>query len=412
MQWDLKPVGADEIVAFSETCRRAFHAPPPPGGRREPSAWELADLDRTLAAFDRGEIVGVGKIYSFDLVVPGSANVPVGGVSWIGVLPTHRRRGILSALMRRQLDAAVARGESMLVLTASEGGIYRRFGYGVSTWSMAVRLDARRSAFLSDPDTGGRMRMIDEVEAAEKLPVVFDRARGGQVGSVSRPDAWWGSELFEPDHGESIAAGARFYALHEGMSGEPDGYVAYAVDGTWEQGIPAKKATVRDMVAADPNVRARLWRYVCDLDLVTTVESWTAPVDDPLRWRLADARQMSRSCIEDWLWVRIVDVPAALSTRTYATEGSVVIEVVDPVRPDVAGCYALDGGPDGSTCARTRHAPDIVLEVPDLGAAYLGGVALSTLARAGLVEERTAGALARADAMFASLPRPYCGTWF
>jgi len=159
-------------------------------------------------------------------------------------------------------------------------------------------------------------------------------------------------------------------------------------------------------------VRARLWRYVCDLDLVTTVESWTAPVDDPLRWRLADARQMSRSCIEDWLWVRIVDVPAALSTRTYATEGSVVIEVVDPVRPDVAGCYALDGGPDGSTCARTRHAPDIVLEVPDLGAAYLGGVALSTLARAGLVEERTAGALARADAMFASLPRPYCGTWF
>ena len=412
MEWDLRPVAAEEIVALAEAERSAFHAPPRPEGRSEPNAWDLAELDRTLAAFDGGEIVGVGRIYSFELVVPGGAGVAAGGVSWIGVLPTHRRRGILSAMMRRQLDDAVERGEPMLVLTASEGGIYRRYGYGVSTWSMAVTVDATRSAFLRDVETRGRLRLIDEAEAAEKLPAVFDRARRGRPGSVSRPDAWWPSELFAPDHGDGTPAGARFYVLHEERGGEADGYVAYGVAGTWEHGIPAKKATVRDMVTADPGVRALLWRYVFDLDLVTKVESWTTPVDDPLRWLLADARQLNRSSVGDWLWTRLLDVPAALSARTYGAEGRVVIEVVDGVRKDVAGRYALDGAPEGAVCARTTQEPDLVLGAADLGAAYLGGVALSTLARAGLVEERSSGALTRADAMFASIPLPYCGTWF
>jgi predicted acetyltransferase len=166
------------------------------------------------------------------------------------------------------------------------------------------------------------------------------------------------------------------------------------------------------MVTADPGVRALLWRYVFDLDLVTKVESWTTPVDDPLRWLLADARQLNRSSVGDWLWTRLLDVPAALSARTYGAEGRVVIEVVDGVRKDVAGRYALDGAPEGAVCARTTQEPDLVLGAADLGAAYLGGVALSTLARAGLVEERSSGALTRADAMFASIPLPYCGTWF
>ncbi len=412
MQWDLRPVSVEEIAALMEADRRAFQARPRAEGRREPNGWDLAELDRTIAAFDGREIAGVGRIYSFDLVVPGGSKLAAGGVSWIGVLPTHRRQGILSAIMRRQLDDASERGEPMLVLTASEGGIYRRYGYGVATWSTAVALDATRSAFVRDVETGGRLRMVDDGEAAEKLPGVFERARAGQVGSVSRPDVWWPSELLDPDHGAAAESGARFYVLHESADGEPDGYVAYSVDDTWEQGIAAKKATVRDMVTADPEVRARLWRYVCDIDLVTRVESWTTPVDDPLRWLLADARQLNRSQTGDWLWLRLVDVSAALSARSYGVEGSVVIEVVDHIRPDVAGRYALDGGREGSVCARTTREPDIVLGVAELGAVYLGGVGFTTLAAAGLIDERTPGAMARADTMFASIPLPFCGTWF
>lgn len=411
MPWDLRPIAAEEIGAFREADRRAFHAPQRPEGKRDPNPWELAELDRTLAAFDGAVIAGLGRIYSFEITVPGGATLPAAAVSWIGVVPTHRRRGVLSAIMRTQIGDAVERGEPMLVLTASEGVIYRRFGFGVSTWSMAVALDATRSGFVRDVATAGSLRMIDEAEAAATLPGVFERARLVYPGSVTRPDEWWGPELFDPDHPEGDTP-AGFYVLHERPDGEPDGYVAYGVGGTWEAGVPAKKVTVLDMVAADPEVRARLWRYVCDLDLVTTVESWTTPVDDPLRWLLADARGLNRSRVGDWLWVRLVDVPAALSARRYCVDGRLVIEVTDELRPDVAGRYELDGGTEGATCSRTTREPDLVTRVSELGAAYLGGVAFSTLARAGLVEQRTDGALALADLMFASSPLPFCGTWF
>ncbi len=412
MSWDLRPVAAEDVLGLAEAVRRAFHSPPRPESRREPSAWDLAELDRTLAAHDGADVVGVGRVYSLELVVPGGARLPVGGVSWIGVLPTHRRRGILSAIMRRQIADAIERGEPMLVLLAAEGGIYRRYGYGVATSAMEVSLDASRSAFLRDVDTGGRLRILDEVEAAEVLPAVYDRARLVTIGSLSRPAMWWAPEFFDPPHDEGAVPGARFYVLHESAAGGPDGYVAYAVDGSWEQGNPAKRVTVRDMVAPDPRVRARLWRYVCDLDLVTKVESLNASVDDPLRWLLADSRQMSGSLTHDWLWIRILDVEAALSARRYSVSGTLTFEVVDPVHTDLGGRYALDGGPDEAACARTTREPDLALGVQELGATYLGGVNFTTLARAGLVEERTPGALARADLMFGSTPLPHCATWF
>ena len=383
------------------------------GERFEPARFELdwtsVELDRTLAAFEGDKIVGTGRLYSFELTMPGGRLLPAAGVSWIAVLPTHRRRGILTAIKRTQLDDAAERGEPLAILYASESGIYRRFGYGVSTSSMSVSVERRHSAFL-EPVPAGRVRLVEEDDARKLFPEIFDRARRTQPGAVQRVDAWWPDEFFWRDPNEK---GTRYYCICESPDGNLDGYAAYRFEANWDND-PNGTVHVTDLVTVSPAARAVLWRYLLDVDLVDTIKAWVVPVDEPLRWLLRESRRMRVTRLGDSLWVRVLDAPAALSARTYATSGRVVFEVLDPIRPDAgaAGRVALDGGPDGAEARRTSDEPDLVLGVAELGGILLGGVRASALARAGLVDERTPGALAIADGMFAVEPLPFSMTDF
>jgi predicted acetyltransferase len=403
----LRPVTRDELTEFTMTPLTAF------GERFEPARFELdwtsVELDRTLAAFEGDKIVGTGRLYSLELTMPGGRLFPAAGVSWIAVLPTHRRRGILSAIKRTQLDDAADRGEALAILYASESGIYRRFGYGVSTSSMSVSVERRHSSFLN-PVSEGRVRLVEEDDARKLFPDIFDRARRTQPGAVQRVDAWWPDEFFWRDQDEK---GTRHYCVCESPDGNLDGYAAYRFEASWDND-PNGTVHVTDLVTVSPAARAVLWRYLLDVDLVDTIKAWVVPVDEPLRWLLRESRRMRVTRLGDSLWVRVLDAPAALSARTYATPGRVVFEIADSVRPggDAAGRFVLDGGPDGADARRTTDEPDLVLDVAALGGIILGGVRPSALARAGLVDERTPGALAIADAMFAVDPMPFSMTDF
>ncbi len=403
----LRPVTRDELAEFTMTPLTAF------GERFEPARFELdwtsIELDRTLAAFEGDRIVGTGRLYSLELTMPGGRLLPTAAVSWIAVLPTHRRRGILSAIKSTQLDDAAERGEALAILYASESGIYRRFGYGVATSSMSVSVDRRHSAFL-DPVPGGRVRLVEEDDARKLLPEIFDRARRIQPGAVQRVDAWWPDELFWRDQDEK---GTRHYCVCESPDGSLDGYAVYRFESSWDND-PNGTLQVTDLVTVTPEARAVLWRYLLDIDLVESIKAWVVPIDEPLRWLLRESRRMRVTRLGDGLWVRVLDAPAALSARTYAVAGRVVVEVADPRRPDgaAAGRFAVEGGPDGAEARRTSEEADLALDVAALGGILLGGVRPSALARAGLVEERTGGALAVADAMFAVEPLPFAMTDF
>ncbi|MGH9050251.1 MAG: GNAT family N-acetyltransferase [Acidimicrobiia bacterium] len=410
MTFELRPINRDEVAAFVQASMTGFgvHVRHP---QRLELEWTNHELDRTLAAFDEDEIVGTGRLYSFELTLPGGALVPVAAVSWVAVLPTHRRRGILTEIMRRQLDDAVARGESMAVLHASEGGIYRRFGYGVATSTIGFTLERRHSAFLRPPPGGGRVRIVDDETARKAFPEIFDRARRVRPGAVSRIPEWWSDQFFWLDEKE---AGTRFFATYESPARALDGFASYRIVEKWESNLGRNRLELGDLVTVTPEARTALWRYLCDIDLVETIATGACPVDEPLRWLLVESRRFQVTQLSDELWVRLLDVPAALAARRYPTSGRVVFEVVDELRPDgaAAGRFVLDAGPDGADAAPTDADPDLVLAVADLGAAYLGDVTFSTLARAGLVEERTPGALARADAMFRTDAAPFAMTWF
>lgn len=369
------------------------------------------EFDRSLAAFEGERIVGTGGAYSMELTLPGLTSVPVGGLTSIAVLPTHRRQGILRAMIERHFRDAEARGEPLSVLNASEAGIYGRFGYGAATWSADFEIDTRHGAFADPPATPGRVRLVDATEGNKLLPSFYDRARRTQPGELSRGPAMWGLYFRDPEWYRS-GASRHFDVVYETGRGTVDGWASYRVESHWDGELPDNTVRVRALYALTPAARTALWRYCLDLDLASSARLLSRPVEEPLRWLLADGRRLRTAQAREDLWVRLLDVPAALAARRYATRDRLVLEVVDQLRPANHGRFALEGAPDGASCRRTGEDPDLRLDVAELGAAYLGGVRFTTLAAAGRLTERTPGALRRADHLFASDPPPWCTTSF
>lgn len=410
MDYEIRAIGNDEFPAFALAGEMGF-------GSASISDEDLAELiktielDRTMAVFDGTEIVGTGGAFSFQMTVPGLTTMPAAGVSWITVLPTHRRRGILRRMMQHQLADVRRRGEPLAILLASESVIYGRFGYGLSTTQVRYEIEPHHGTFGRAPESPGRVSIIDKERAKEILPAVYDRARQLHPGALSRPAEWWALYLSDPERHRS-GQSARFYVSYESRPGRVDGYCAYRVKQKWDDGFAQNQLMLGQLETTTAEARAGLWRYLLNVDLMTSIRTFPFPIDEPLRWMLADPRRLRVTEYGDFLWTRLVDIPKALSGRRYPTEDRLSFEVVDEFLPDNSGRYLLEGGPDGATCKRSRTKPDLTLQVADLGAAYLGAVHFTTLARAGRVVENTAGALRRADLMFATEPAAYCATDF
>ncbi len=367
----------------------------------ESTAWiqRVLPAERVHAARDDGAIVGGAGAFPFALSVPGGS-VPAAGVTVVGVLPTHRRRGILTSMMRAQLDAAHAGGEPVAALWASEGAIYGRFGYGLA--SLSGSLDVRREHGRFAVEPGHSARMVDREEALELFPPLFDAIARETPGMVSRTRDWWDARTLDDSESRRRGAGELTRILLE-WDGEPAAYALYRLKPAWEHGSSTGSVDVVEAVGTTAEATRALWRFLLDVDWMQSVTASLLPVDHPLLLLVPEPRRLHFR-LEDALWVRLIDVGAALEGRGYAGDGSLVISVSDVFCPWNDGRWRLEGG----EVARTHDEPELALDASALASAYLGGFTFGQLARAGRVAELTPGALAKADALFRSGRAPWC----
>jgi predicted acetyltransferase len=364
---------------------------------------KLLPFERMHAAFDGKQIVGGAGVYPFEMTVPG-AIVPCAGVTIVGVLPTHRRRGLLSRMMRAQLDDVHERGEPFAALWASEPTIYGRFGYGHASLTYEIRMPRIWATLRAGaPPRTGQVRLIDGDEAKKAVPRLYDRVRSVTPGFLSRTADWWELRRLRdtPDR-RPAGAGPLNHALLE-LEGRPAGYALYRiaqqeVDGEWQ-----RKLRVMEALGVDPVATLEIWRFLFELDWTDDILANLLPLDHPLLHLVARIDQLHLG-VGTGLWIRPVELGATLSARSYATDGRVTFEVADSFCSWNAGTWTLVDG----VALRSSRRPDLKLDVQALGSAFLGGFSFAQLARAGLVEEASRGGLRRADALFASDRAPWC----
>lgn len=422
MTLELRPVDRSEAEAFVRTTYLSFGGVPP--DERLARGVARFEPDFALAVFDRGRIVATASAYPFEITLPAgtaSETLPVlacPGVTQVGVIATHRRQGLLTRLMERQVRDYRERGYPFSVLLASESSIYGRYGYGPAQFHQALEIPRSWARFTPEGDAlaaTGRMRFVDPDEAAKLLPSVHERLRRARPGELNRTPLWWSFHLKDPE-ADRGGGGARLYAVHESHHGEADGWVSYRIFSNWGNGgLPQWRVEVHDLVAEDPAVRAALWRLVLNIDLVEEMGIRFAPLDESLRWLLADSRRVRTTEVADHLWLRIVDVTAALSARGYGSDERLTLEVTAPATdPGAGGRFVLEPAATSGSCrpALEGEKTQLVIGLADLGAVYLGGVAPSALARAGRVTQLQPGAVAAADRVFASPVAPFCSMFF
>ncbi|MGW1224769.1 GNAT family N-acetyltransferase [Streptomyces sp. NPDC001478] len=441
---EIRSTTDEDLEVFVDTVHTAFgqfpETPVTDGGRW----WSALEMERALLAVaPDGRPVGTAAAYSFELTLPGRIPVPVAGVTAVGVVPSHRRRGVLTAMMRHQLTEVRARGEFLAVLLASEAPIYGRFGYGPATSTARLTVPRHRAA-LAAPRAdgvgtgggggtgtttgevagsgagtatgavggagagtdvgidvgGGAVEVLRRAECGEILEAVYDRYRRAQPGALSRPPRWWALGAGQPP----VSPAPRYVAVHRDADGVPDGYASYSLG-------EESTLTVDETVATDDAVFTALARCVLGHDLVSRIVFRHVPPEHPLRWQLADVRAGEVGGQTDWLWVRLLDVPRALTARGWCADGEIVLDVDDPFLGERAR-HLLTVRDGKAACVPTDRDPDLSLDVRDLGSVYLGGTRPSTLVRAGHIRAHHPGAAARADRLFATESTPHCLHWF
>lgn len=399
---DVRPLDSG-LRAFYEAGETAF------SGQLRDEDWTVlepvAEADRAIAAYDGERIVGTAGAFSFELTVPGGM-LPAAGVTLVGVHPTHRRQGILRRMMSAQLDQVRDRGEPLAILWASEGGIYQRFGYGLGSLRMGVAIERHRNAYRLPHSPSGSIRFIEADDAKRLFPAIHDAIRPRRAGFFNRTPAFWDAEFFhDPEHRRG-GAGPAWYILHE-ADGEPDGYARYRIRDQWDDTGSKSAVVVTELMSVTPAAHLELWRFLMDIDLMSRVEAWNLAPDDPILLVMADPRALATT-LGDALWVRVVDLPAALAGRSYRGDGHLVIEVTDELMPANAGRWLMKVGGGKAELSSTTDAPDLACDITDVGAAYLGAFGFIQLADAGRARELAAGGLERADALFRTDRDPWC----
>ncbi|MFH8937228.1 GNAT family N-acetyltransferase [Streptomyces griseosporeus] len=402
---ELRVLRQDDWDRFYDNLLRAF------GGATESdeerALWrELTEFDRFVAAWDGDLVVGTAGAFSFRMTVPGGAVVPAAGVTMVSVAATHRRRGVLTSMMRRQLDDVRRWGEPLAVLTASEPGIYGRFGYGAGTFQVGAEIDTARVSLSVPPGTDGvRLRYAAPADALDACEAVYAAVVPRRPGMLARHRPGWERVgLLDPE-GERDGASPLQCVVAE-RDGEVVGFARFRTKLGWGPSGHDGTVFLEELYGLDPAAEAALWRFVFGIDLTSTVKLHGRPVDEAWQYQVSDIRRCQVR-LRDALYVRPVDVGAALAARTYQVPVDVVLEVEDAFCPWNEGRWRLTGDAKGASCERTRDAADLALSVRELGAAYLGGVSLTALAAAGRVRELRRGALAEASVGFGSAVAPW-----
>jgi len=398
---EIREVGLDRLGELLRPIGTQLGFEPTPESLEVFSA--LPEQDFRLAAFDGDEVVAGAVSYRLELAVPGGS-VPAAGLTGVGVLPTHTRRGLLRALMREHLDRVRASGIPLAALWASEGAIYGRFGYGLASLVLEVGVERDVVAPLLGPGEGGHVRLVEAGEAERLLPPVWERLRAITPGPFARSAEWWSVRLGDAPWQRRDRRPLQRAVLE--LDGEVAGYALYRHAPRYEEGVPVGELEVIEAVAVSASATRQLWRYLLSVDLVRRVTARLLPVDHPLLL-LTDEPARLHARVGDGLWIRLVDVAAALSARAYAdADGDrLVLQVADAFCPWNEGTCVLEAG----EARRDDDAePDLRLDVRALGAAYLGAFSFADLERAGRVEELRPGAVACADARFRADVRPWC----
>ncbi len=400
MSWQVRPCASvEEVRAAAAPIWHYF-------GRSAPTPDRLEMIERVMppeymyAAWEDGRVVAGAGAFPFELTVPGG-RIRAAGVTAVAVLPTHRRRGILTAMMRAQLDACRDRGEPVAYLWATEDTIYGRYGYGIASFSAEIELPRERSAYNAPMEAFGTTRLVPLTEAEPLVAPVYARAAAETPGMFARTPAWWQARVLIDAEWRRQGRGELQCVVLE-ADGGPVAYALYRLALGFDRGVQTGSVDVAEALGDSPRATRAIWRYLLDIDWMARLRAWQLPVDHPLLLLLAEPRRL-RLSIRDGLWVRLVDVEAALSARSYASPGAVVIEVSDQFCPWNAGRWRVGDG-----VKRTESEPEVRCDVTALGSVYLGGITWAQLARALRVEELRSGALARADALFRTPSAPWC----
>jgi predicted acetyltransferase len=406
----LRSPSADELRAFMEPLIPAF------GSGIDEGEFEaersLLEPDRLVSAFVGDDRVGGAGAFTMRMTVPGG-EIPVSAVTAVGVRPDHTRRGILRRMMDWLFADAIRRGEPVAVLWASEAAIYQRFGYGSATQRCYFEVDRSRVVFRSPlpPRDGVAFRLVDVEELYQVGSRLYDRTRTIVPGTLERSEARWRNLILSDAEWMRRGAGPTFRVVLD-IDGEPRGYALYRIKGDWSPRGSRNALDVVEVVALDAEAEQRLWQWLFRIDLVTTIVGLRGPHPHPMQQWVVEPRLLGLT-ISDGLWLRVLDVPAALAARTYATERSIVLKIEDGLIESNAARWQLTAAADGSArVVRTEADPDLALDIATLACAYLGAHRFSDLARAGRVRELRQGAVVTADLLFMPPRAPYSNTFF
>ncbi|MFJ4714451.1 GNAT family N-acetyltransferase [Streptomyces sp. NPDC088785] len=396
-----RDVPESEIARALALAYLVFHENPGSAQRRRHEKL-LAGCLR-IGAYDGAELVGFAAAHPFALSVPGGGELSCPGLTFVSVAPTHRRRGVLTGMIRELFARCADQGAPLVALWASEASIYGRFGFGPGTYGTTVEIDARRPLALRIAPDPRPLRLVDPEAAPEVLGPYFEGTRAHRAGRLARTRDWWREEwLLEKDEEDEEFSPARVVALGEPLAG----YAIYRTKPGDAASQAGGQVRVDELEADSPRVAAALWAYLAGIDLTDRVRAWGRPLDDPLPLFAQDRDQVRVTEEFPALWVRLVDVRAALAARSWAAPVDVVLAVRDARLPANDGTFRLTASPDGFSYAPAAQAPDLSLEVRDLASAFLGAVTVHALVAAGLVVEHTPGAAPMLDAALSvgSLP--------
>jgi predicted acetyltransferase len=365
----------------------------------------VLDDDRAFLAWEGDEVVGVSANFSLDVSVPGGS-VPAAGVTFIGVRPTHRRRGVMTAMLDNLHADGLGRNEPIAALWAAETAIYPRFGYGRATRRLFTEIKRANGELSKAPeDSSIRLRMMNSRDDHSLTQPIYAAVRASRGGVPAIDDRWHERQTWDPPSSRN-GASSLYTVVAEDESGIR-GFMRYNVKPDWNDSHDDGTFNIFRLMSTDPAAHAALWRYALTLDLTTKTKWFNAPIDDPIQLWLQYPRHATRQ-FEDALYVRLLDMPTAIAARTFSTECDVVVDVTDSRFPDNAGQWRFAGDPNGASCQRTTDAADVALDIRVLGAAYLGDASLREFAKAGWIEEIRPGTLGALDSALRTATPPYC----